>query len=479
MEDFGAIEELSGGELLDLVGVLGAEQRRTECRILQAALQHAVLNDASSVDPVAARLPGRERAVRLGGVGTPRVAEFAAASFGARLGVSTYAGRALLADALDLAHRLPRLWARVGALEVPTRYARLVARQTRDLDSAQADLVDERVAEYADGRLSWSRFEALVDAAVTASDPEAAAAAEAEAAAAQCARPTRTDRHGMRGFFIRADAATVAVLDAAVARIAQILADLGDADPVEVRRVKALLVLARPDRAAELLAAYQQWGDRPADPEEAGTVEAEGHGDKPALDWAQLLPTVVLYVHLAASPHPSAQSDSSVARVEGVGPVTAAWVRRVLGDRARFTIRPVLDLAGIAPVDAYEVPERHRQAVHLMTPADIFPFSSSTSRSVQIDHTEPFRHGRAARGAGQSRLGNYGPMTTTHHRIKTFGGWEVKQPFPGLYLWRDPHGQAYLVDHTGTRPLTKQPARPRPATRAELAFTEVTLRYAA
>ena len=42
-------------------------------------------------------------------------------------------------------------------------------------------------------------------------------------------------------------------------------------------------------------------------------------------------------------------------------------------------------------------------------------------------------------------------MTTLHHRIKTHGHWSVQQPFPGIYVWRDPHGAYYLVDHTGTR----------------------------
>ncbi len=89
-----------------------------------------------------------------------------------------------------------------------------------------------------------------------------------------------------------------------------------------------------------------------------------------------------------------------------------------------------------------------------MTPADIFPYSTSL-HPAQIDHTVPFRHGAEAVGAGQSRLGNYGPMSTAHHRLKTHGRWTVKQPFPGLYLWRDPHGSFYLVDHTGTRTLSR------------------------
>ena len=37
--------------------------------------------------------------------------------------------------------------------------------------------------------------------------------------------------------------------------------------------------------------------------------------------------------------------------------------------------------------------------------------------------------------------------------LYAFGRWQVAQPFPGIYLWRDPHGAVYLVDHTGTRRL--------------------------
>ncbi|HEU5036823.1 MAG TPA: HNH endonuclease signature motif containing protein, partial [Nocardioides sp.] len=98
----------------------------------------------------------------------------------------------------------------------------------------------------------------------------------------------------------------------------------------------------------------------------------------------------------------------------------------------------------------------------LMTPADTFPYASCTSDSMQIDHTIPHAEG------GATGVGNYGPMTTSHHRIKTHGGWQVQQPFPGIYLWRDPHGAHYLVDHTGTRRLrntpdtTPEPPRPTP-----------------
>jgi hypothetical protein len=366
--------------------------------------------------------------VRYGGVGTERVAEFAAAELGARLGVSAWSAHSLMADALDLLIRLPRLWARVEALEVKASYARFVARRTRDLTLEQAAYVDARVAEAADGRIPWSRFEALVAGAIVASDPEATAAREDAAAREQFARPTRSTDDGMRGFYVRAPFAVIARLDATVQHLADQLAAGGDTDDNDVRRVKAVLLLANPAAAVELLTAGRE---RQAEPE-----------------WSTLLPAVQVFVHvyLGSRGTPS----EGVARVEDVGPVTESYLRHHLSDRARVTVSPVIDIAGQAPIDGYEIPDRHRQAVHLMCPADTFPFAPNTSRGKQIDHTQAYRPG-AARGAGQSRIGNYGPMTTFHHRVKTHSAWDVQQPYPGVYVWRDPHGALYLVDHSGTR----------------------------
>jgi hypothetical protein len=454
------LDDMSGGELLDHVGDLAATQRRCEVEIFRAALQHAYLNNPDTLDPAEAAKPGREKARRRGGEGTPLVTDFAAAELGARLGVSMYSAWSLMADALDVCHRFPQLWARVEAGEVRVYLARLVARKTRDLTLEQAAVVDARVAEYADGRLPYSRFEALLDGLVAAADPEATAEAERKAAEQQWARPTRRDPatdHGMWGVYIKAPARVVLAFDAQLQRIADILGDLGDTDDVEKRRVKALVILSQPDQAARLFAAYQAWADRPDDPAgepppdpdqpDADTHPGPDSGPKPEIDWKALLPHVVVHLHAYAGPE-----GDGVARVEGVGPVTEAWVKEHLSPQAMVTVRPVLDIEGLAPVDGYEIPERHRRAVRLMTPADIFPYSSSLTPD-QIDHTEPYRHGSRAVGAGQSRLGNYGPMSTLHHRLKTHGRWQVKQPFPGIYLWRDPYGEIYLVDHTGTRSL--------------------------
>ncbi len=65
----------------------------------------------SSPGPPSPLLPGSEQLVRFGGAGTPGVAEFAPAELGVVLATSTHAAERLVADALDLRHRLPQLWA--------------------------------------------------------------------------------------------------------------------------------------------------------------------------------------------------------------------------------------------------------------------------------------------------------------------------------------------------------------------------------
>jgi len=256
----------------------------------------------------------------------------------------------------------------------------------------------------------------------------------------------------MRGFYIRADFASIARIDATVAYLARVLLTMGDTSKLDTRRAKAVLIMANPTQAVKILRAYaeyqrgQQPGSAPSTVERFNpTLTAE------LLDESKLLPSVWLFAHLA---------DSAVGRVEGAEPVTAEWVRKHLGARCRFKITPVLDPLNQVAVDAWEIPNRHRQAVHLLTPADTFPFAGNTTRAMQVDHTIPWTTQRAAAGVKQSRIGNYGPMIGLHHRIKTHGRWQVKQPFPGIYLWRDAHGATYLVDHTGTRRLPK-PAPPQ------------------
>jgi hypothetical protein len=45
---------------------------------------------------------------------------------------------------------------------------------------------------------------------------------------------------------------------------------------------------------------------------------------------------------------------------------------------------------------------------------------------------------------------NLALLTRHHHRIKTFGGWQLTCESPGRYVWRSPHGFWFRVDERGT-----------------------------
>ncbi|WP_248581250.1 hypothetical protein [Nocardioides sp. InS609-2] len=87
---------------------------REEANLLVAACEWADLHPASSVlDAAAFLLPGgSEHEEPVAGPGAPLVAEFCIAEFGAVLGISTVSAKHLIGQALELRHRLPRLWRR-------------------------------------------------------------------------------------------------------------------------------------------------------------------------------------------------------------------------------------------------------------------------------------------------------------------------------------------------------------------------------
>ncbi len=481
-----APSELSEEEILGRAGAWARLAQRAGAQLLLLAYEWAVAHPADRLDPQQAGLPGRERATLIGGPGTPMVTEFAAAELGARIGRTTHAGRKVMAAALDLKLRLPLLWARVQALEVRDSYAIHVAERTRDLTAAEAGWVDAEVVEAADGRIPWTHFEDLVAGKVAAAAPEVAKEKERRAAEAVFARALKRrageETSGIAAFMIRGPVPIIDALDQAVTTLAHRLHDhlpepTGPEDTaptMDQLRVQAVALLAAQHLAEPHVPG--SGGDADEGDATAGagddSPEAQADGapvpasDLGSVDLRDLLPAVSLVVHLYGGPREvSADSEEldGIARVEGHGAVSETWLREVLGRFARFDVRPVLHPEGLAPVESYEVPARHRRAVQLLAPTETFPWgtTASTGPTVQLDHVVPWDpHGPPA----QTGLHNLAPLSTLHHRLKTHGGWQCAMPWPGVQLWRDPHGQVYLRDSSGTRQVSSDESErsPRP-----------------
>lgn len=80
---------------------------------------------------------------------------------GAVLAMSTTSAAMLVGDALDLRHRLPRLWARIQDGEVRGWVGRRTAQATRSLSQQLVAVVDRRVSKWAHS-VSWSRLQSII-----------------------------------------------------------------------------------------------------------------------------------------------------------------------------------------------------------------------------------------------------------------------------------------------------------------------------
>ena len=245
-----------------------------ETRRLQIAAHWADLHPGDAV--AESRLPGAEHPVRLGGDGTPTVGDFAPAELGCVLRISDGAADRLIGDALDLRHRLPEIWAAALVGRVPAYQARRIAAATRHLSVEQAGWVDAQLAPSL-GAVSWGRLETLLQAKIIEADPVGAEQRAALAAQERFVRLGRASEHGLKLIIARATAGDAIWFKATIDRIAEILALQGDSDSVEVRRSKAIGILAQPARALQLLCEHQrdEWdgATEPAAAAEAAETE--------------------------------------------------------------------------------------------------------------------------------------------------------------------------------------------------------------
>ncbi|WP_375430821.1 DUF222 domain-containing protein, partial [uncultured Friedmanniella sp.] len=194
------------------------------------------------------------------------------------------AAQRLIADALDVRYRLPRLWVQVQSGQVKGWQARKIAQMTHQLSWEAAVDVDAAVTGYV-GTLPWPRFEKVLEAAIIDADPSQAEEREQRAQTARDVWAGRTE-DGLRTVVARALQGDATLLMATVNRIAEILAADGDVAPVGVLRSKAFGILSEPAVALQLLIDHQH--DRPApdqpvepQPEDEGPGDAEPEDGEP------------------------------------------------------------------------------------------------------------------------------------------------------------------------------------------------------
>ena len=390
------------GGLLAALETNHAELVDREVAQFEMAAEWAAAHPVEDLDD-AATVEGTQGELAIAGPGAPLVAEFCVADFALAVGLATDAGRSYLGAAVEVCHRLPRLWARVLAGQVAVWRARKIADRTMSLPAEAAAHVDRHLAPVAH-RLSWAQLDRTVEAARATYDPVEAEhrrllAAEGRFLDVDTHNPSLEGTATVRGELDLADALD---FDHALTVGAQELADLGCAESLDVRRALAAGALARGDLTLDL------------------------ETDKPRRPRRQL----VVYTHLSAEALAGVENTRShvlMGQVEG-------WCATATGP---VTVRPVLDLGEHLEVPGYTPSPRLREQVILTHPTCVFPGCTRPSRSCDLDHVVPWADG------GPTCSCNLVAVCRFHHRSKTHGNWRLERLGHRLFVWTSPHGHVY------------------------------------
>jgi hypothetical protein len=291
-------------------------------------------------------------------------------------------------------------------------------------------------------------------------------------------------QHGHGSMFIKAAAGDLRAFEDAVEMLSRAQKILGDTRTPGQRRASAVGIIANPQAAQDMIAraervrklqieaaAARRAGDLElvqrieqsvaelmlSDPTSAGDGASPDRGrcDRKSLQFG----TSVLYYHLSQETLDAILTGepfagAGIVRLEDIGPVIADQVRQWL-QHSNVVLKPVIDLAGTAPVDHYEVPQRMSEVIGLRRRADYFPHGTCLTRHQENDHTIAYVPMDEGGPPGQTDPATMAKITKHHHRIKTFAGWQVTLVAPGSWLWRSPHGYHFLVHPHGTTALGK------------------------
>ncbi|MGH3853027.1 MAG: DUF222 domain-containing protein [Pseudonocardiaceae bacterium] len=94
-----------------------------------------------------------------------------------------------------------------------------------------------------------------------------------------------------------------------------------------------------------------------------------------------------------------------------------------------------------------------RRHVQIRDRACVYPGCRCPARHADLDHTVDHIHG------GTTTEANSGPLCRHDHRLKHEGGWRLRQPVPGNFVWTSPLGRVY---HTRPQPITTDLPDPLP-----------------
>ncbi len=354
----GEVDALTARDLLASIKASREIEDAEAARQLLLAARWADLHPPESIHSAATfTVPGCEHEEPIAGEGAPFVAEFCLAELGTVLGISTTAAKKLVGHALELRHRLPRLWTQVQSGCVAPWRARLVAETTIHtspfLTIEAARWIDAQVAAVT-GKIGPAQLDRLVAESIKRFDLDAVDPAADPEDGYLSVDPRHATLHdedvhfaGTMRFEAELDIADALDLDRSLTQHAAEQKALGSHESLDVRRAKALGDLARTQTALDLF--------------------SQGHCAGQSEDGLPVAREVVIHAHFDATADGAQTVFGPTGRLEeGQRLVLLDQVKGWCGDtRTRVTIKPVIDLNAELSTPAYEIPDRIREHVIL------------------------------------------------------------------------------------------------------------------
>jgi len=135
-------------------------------------------------------------------------------------------------------------------------------------------------------------------------------------------------------------------------------------------------------------------------------------------------------------------ADDNPAELNGYGAISADAARRLARQALHWTGLAKDSSSGeiLAVGRRRKVPAGLKRWLQARDGTCRFPGCRVSTFRTEIDHTIPWSHG------GATEHGNLGNLCPKHHRLKSLGLWNARQPLPGKLEWVSPLGHRYSTE---------------------------------
>jgi len=142
--------------------------------------------------------------------------------------------------------------------------------------------------------------------------------------------------------------------------------------------------------------------------------------------------------------------DDKPADLDGYGPIDAVRARALAdgGVWRRIVTDPLTDQVLDVGRERYRPPAGLAEFVRTRDKTCVAPGCTFPARHADLDHTIEYHRQPGDppdQPLGRTDADNLGPLCHRHHRLKTDGGFRLRQIQPGLFEWITPTGHRYLV----------------------------------